>query len=142
MQNQQKSNEEIGITLSVDGALMETGFSFTYKPDYNVSEAEFKDLNSPPRTCDWLSAGLFILGITLLLTSFSKYLVSTAEISPQINFEMWEVLAGSIALLAGFCIWLFGYFTANPKKVVMNKMENHFKSYSPSQKFVRSTRDK
>lgn len=142
MQNQQTNNKEIGVTLKVDDALMETGFSFTYKPDYNVSEAEFKDLNSPARTCDWLSAGLFILGITLSLTSFCKFMVSATEISPKVNFEVWEVLAGFIALLAGFSVLLFGYVTANPKKMVMKKMEDHFKNHPPSQKFVRSTRDK
>ncbi|WP_168377578.1 hypothetical protein [Acinetobacter cumulans] len=141
VQNQKTNNQKIDVTLDVDGALMKSGFSFTYKPDYNMSEADFKDLKSPLRTSDWLSTGLIIIGITLLLTSFSKFLSKRLELSTNANIEPWEWIGGFMALFLGLVVWVVGYYTSNPKKMVMKKIEDHFQKHTPSQNFVRS-RDK
>jgi len=141
VQNQKTNNQKIDVTLDVDGGLMESGFSFTYKPDYNISESEFKDLKSPPRTSDWLSTGLIIMGLTLLLTSFSKYLSKKLELSANVDLEPWEWIGGSIALVFGLIVWCVGYFSSNPKKTAMKRIEDHFQKHTPSQTFVKS-RDK
>lgn len=58
MQKEQINGQIIELKLSVHDALMEKGFSLTIKPDYNLTEAEFKDLKSPARSWDFLSTGL------------------------------------------------------------------------------------
>lgn len=138
VQNQKTNNQIIDVKLEVDNVLMESGFSFTYKPDYPISEAEFKDLKGPPRTYDWLSTGLFIMGLTLLLTYFSKLISKKLELGVNDDAEPWEWVGGLIALILSLVIWVIGYFTSNPKKVVMSRIESHFQKHTASQKFVNS----
>ncbi|OCY53740.1 hypothetical protein [Acinetobacter pittii] len=138
MQKEQITGQEINFKLSVDDGLMKTGFSLTFKPDYNLSEAEFKDLNSPPRTWDWLTSGLFLFGIGLLLTCLSRYLAYSLLSASKV--EAYEWICGFIAVGLAGITWLIGYFISNPKKIVMKKIEKHFSTSTPLKHFV-SKRD-
>ena len=138
MQKEQITGQVIDIKLSVDDALMETGFSLTFKPDYNLTEAEFKDLNSPPRTWDWLTSGLFLFGVGLLLTCFSRYLAYIYFSASKV--ETYEWICGVISICLAVFSCVIGCVVDNPKKEVMNQIKNHFSNVKPVKQFV-SKRD-
>ncbi|HAV5471457.1 TPA: hypothetical protein JI089_17815 [Acinetobacter baumannii] len=139
MQKEQINGQIIELKLSVHDALMEKGFSLTIKPDYNLTEAEFKDLKSPARSWDFLSTGLFMFGIGLLLTCLSRFLAQNFLSSSKV--EPYEWICGLISLILAGIAWGIGLMVSNPKKEVMKRMEDHFSTHMPFQQFV-SKRDK
>lgn len=134
MSKEEIRGQVIALKIPIDDALIETGFSYTFKPDYNLSEAEFKDLNSSPRFLDWFTPGIFLFGICLLLTCFSRYLAYSYLSASKV--EPYEWIGGLIAIGISGLTFVIGYFKDNPKKLIMKKIQTHFSTSKPVKQFV------
>lgn len=136
MDNKKLQGQTIQEQLSITNAFVQPAlFSLSGKPDYFLCEAEFKDLQNPPRTLDWVSSGLIMLGFSLLLTSLSRYIAESLNFSSKV--EPYELIGGFIATGLGVLIWIFGYFIVpNPKRDLMKKIENHFSKNQRHQHFM------
>lgn len=134
MSKNEIKGQQVNSTIFVTDTLLNSGFSITSKIDYKLSEVDFKDLQSLPRLCDWISTGLAVWGVGLVIQASSRYLAK--EFNYNAVYEPYELFGGAICLILAIVVWGIGFALPNPKKRLVKKISEHFDSQKPIEQTI------
>jgi hypothetical protein len=137
--NEDFIQQEISTTIKVPNALLGASFTATFKPDYQLPLAEFKDLKGSTRSIDNLLTNAFWLTIGLGVNCGGKYLAIKFEY--QAKIETFEYFIFGIAVLITIVLFAISKCTPDERKMTLAKIEKHFND-APEQKIFFNGGDK
>lgn len=135
MSNNELKGQQVNSTIYIPNSLLNGGgFTMTSKVDYKLSEVDYKDLQSLPRICDWISTGLAVWGVGLIIQTAGRYLAK--ELNYDAITEPYEIFGGVICLIIAFIVWFIGCFLPNPRKRLLKKIGQHFDNQKPIEQVI------
>ena len=124
------------ITQTVMTENLFTGVAIgTFQEDFQLCEADFLRLRNEGTALTTWSQNILFASIGYGMSILPKWISELAGKPEKVSQSEWAALAGCLAV--SFAFFIASKFVSNEKKVLLNRMAEHYKSAPKTRQFMR-----